>query len=79
MDKVIFWKESASEAFAQNGIKDNEFSFEVTSEQKEYLEEGHLKELDDWCDEHFDQIPHTVKFEPFFNGVEDVFTCECYF
>ena len=78
MDKVIFWKESASEAFAQNGVKDNEFSFEVTSEQKEYLEE-HMEELDDWCDEHFDQIPHTVRFEPFFNGVEDVFTCECYF
>ena len=79
MDKVIFWKESASEAFAQNGVKNNEFSFEVTSEQKEYLEEGHLKELDNWCYQHFKMIPDTVRFEPFHNGVEDVYTCECYF
>lgn len=79
MNKVNFeWKESASEAFAQNGVKDNEFEFEVTEQQKDYLEE-HMEELDGWCNSHLDKIPHTVRFEQFFNGVEDAYTCECYF
>lgn len=78
MNRISDWKESASEAFAQNGVKDNEFYFEVTTEEKDYIEE-HMEELDGWCNNHFEMIPHKVRFEPFFNGVEDVYTCECYF
>ena len=78
MNTLNHWKESASEAFTQNGVKNNEFYFEVTAEEKDYLEE-HLEELDSWCNNHFDKTPDTVRFEPFFNGVEDCFTCECYF
>lgn len=79
--KVNQWKESAGMAFEQNEkyIKENnEFYFEVTTEQKDYLEE-HMEELDEWCNNTLEMIPHTVEFEPFWNGVEDVYTCDCYF
>ena len=79
MNRISDWKESASDALAQNGVNDNEFSFEVTSEQKEYLEEGHLVEVDGWCNQNINMIPHTIKFEPFWNGTEDAYTCDCYF
>lgn len=78
MNSISDWKESASMALTQGGIVGSEFSFEVTSEQKEYLE-GHLEELDGWCNQNIEMIPTTVKFEPFQNGTEDAYTCDCYF
>ena len=78
--KVTQWKESAGESFAQNSenaIKNCEFYFEVTTEQKEYLEE-HFEELDGWFNVQFGLVPHTYKFEPFWNGTADVYTCEAY-
>lgn len=56
----------------------NELSFEVTEGQKEYME-SHMDEVDEKLESRFDEAPHTVRFEPFFNGVEDAFICECYF
>lgn len=79
MNRISDWKESASMALSQIGVNNNEFSFEVTQAQKEYLEEGHLKELDEWCNRHIEMIPTTVRFEPFWNGTEDAYTCDCYF
>ena len=54
-------------------------SYFVSSNGKEYLEEGHLVEVDGWCNQNINMIPHTIKFEPFWNGTEDAYTCDCYF
>lgn len=76
------WKDSFMESFSHNGEHCKEtdfFSFEVTHDQKEYLEDSHCVPVDDMCDEYFGKEPHTIKFEPFWNGMEDVYTCDCYF
>lgn len=56
----------------------NELSFEVTEGQKEYME-SHMDEVDEKLGRKFGEAPHTIRFEKFFNGSEDVYTCECYF
>lgn len=78
MNNVKFWQESANESFADNGVRNNKFMFEVTEPQKDYLEE-HMEELDEWCNNHVGKIPHTVRFDSFWTGVEDLYDCECYF
>ena len=83
MSKIMInrWKDSANESFAQNGMMINPnaptISFEITVGQKEYLE-NHISEVNEWCDDKFGVTPHEVKFEPFWNGMEDVYTCDCY-
>lgn len=77
------WKDSASESFANNGEHAKEsgcFTFEVTAEQKEYLEDN-INEIDEFCkdEDHFGEETASIRFEPFFNGEDEVFTCECYF
>lgn len=81
MSRISDWKESAEESYAQNlkkAVENSEFSFEVTEEQKEHLEENHFVELDGWFSCHFGFVPHTYRFEKFWNGTEDVYTCEAY-
>ena len=76
------WKDSASMSWSANekeARKNGYFTFEVTAEQKEHLEKNHVKEVDEWCKNNFGEETVAIKFEPFFNGTEDVYTCECYF
>lgn len=71
------WKDSASESFAQNGDnieKNGCFYFQITTEQKEYLEK-HISDIDDWCEQTIGEIPTTIMFEPF----DGEYTCDCYF
>lgn len=75
------WQESANMAYTHNAeeiVKNKEFFFEVNQAEKDYIE-SHMKELDEWCEEHFGEEPHTVRFEDSWNGVEKCFDCECYF
>lgn len=75
------WKDSAYLSLSNNEesiYKTGNFYFVVTTEQKEYLEDN-ISEIDDWCLSNMEDIPHTIKFEPFCDGTEDVFTCDCYF
>lgn len=62
-----------------NEIVDGELDIEFTSDQKEFLEDKHMKPLDDFCERRFQKTPHTYRFEPFFNGLDDVFICTAYF
>ena len=83
MNQLIIerWKDSFRDAFACNGEHCKEtgfFCFEITVEQKEYLED-HIELIDAMCEDYFDKVPHTIKFEPFNNGMEYVYTCDCYF
>ena len=78
---IEIWKESAGMSWTHNDssvVKTGYFPFEVTVEQKEYLE-SHISDIDTWCEKTIGVIPHTIKFEPFNNGIEDEFTCDCYF
>lgn len=75
------WRDSASESYAHNykhAIANHEFSFEVDEAEKDELEITNCVELDDWFEDHFKLVPHTYKFEQFWNGVEDVYTCNAY-
>ena len=75
------WKDSASLSLSSNHdsvVKNGSFYFELSVEEKEYLE-SHLNEIDEWCEIVFEKSPHTIVFEPFWNGVENVYTCNCYF
>lgn len=75
------WKDSASMSWSHNEksvIENGYFTFEITVEQKDYLE-SHINEIDEWCERVIGEAPVTIVFEPFWNGLEDVFTCDCYF
>lgn len=79
------WEDSFRESFAFNGEHSKEtgfFSFEITPDQKEYLEDHHARPVDDMCADEvfFGKAPHTIKFEEFNDGTEEgAYTCDCYF
>lgn len=68
-------------AAAENAIEivNGELDIEFTAEQKEFLEDKHMKPLDEFCERRFHKTPHTYQFESFFNGLDDVFICTAYF
>lgn len=72
--KAQQWVQSAELSNPLNG----EFFFEVTNEQKEYMED-HISEVDEKLKHMIGVVPHTIKFEPFWNGIEDGYMCECYY
>lgn len=78
---IMRWKDSAGMSWINNERSVAEtgyFTFEITVEQKEYLE-VHINKVDGWCEHTIGETPVAIKFEPFWNGMEDVFTCDCYF
>ena len=66
--KANMWYQSAEMAEFIN----NELTFEVTEEQKEYMQK-HMDEVYEKLD-----AVKRIDFEPFWNGVEDCFICTAY-
>ena len=74
--KAQQWIASAELA---NEIVDNEVSFEVTAEQKEFMQDDQMRCVDEFMEGRFSIVPHTYMFEPFWDGQDDVFICTAYF
>lgn len=65
---------------AEIGYVDDEgiLTFQVSEEQKEYME-SHMDEVDEKLKNKMLGIaPHTIRFEPFWDGEEDAYYCEVY-
>ena len=75
--EIMRWKDSAGEN-ENSVVKNGVFYFSITTEQKEYLE-SHIDEIDGWCERTIGEIPHTIRFEEDWDGLQKCFTCECYF
>lgn len=75
--KAEFWYQSAEIAQLNDGI----LYFEVSGEQKEYME-AHIDEVDVVLGRMFggenETVPHTIRFEKDWNGIEGCYTCEAY-
>ena len=67
--KAQQWYQSAEMVIKENCEK----TFEVTEEQKEYMED-HLNEVKKVLN-----YPYTIDFEPFWNGEEDAYFCTAYY
>lgn len=79
--EIMRWKDSAGESWSHNEEsvkKTGYFPFEITTEQKEYLE-SHINEIDGWCERTIGETPVTISFEQDNVDCEDGFDCECYF
>lgn len=74
MNRIENWYQSAELAEMIEG----ELTFEVTNEQKVWME-SHMTEVDEKFENKFGVVPHTIYFEPFWNGEEDCFTCTALF
>lgn len=59
-------------------IEDGVIYFEVSPEQKEYMEK-HMWDVDEQFEWRYDAVVDSIEFEPFWNGVEDCFTCEVHY
>jgi hypothetical protein len=75
MNRKEMWYQSAEIAEAKDGI----LYFEVSKEQKEYME-SHMDEVDKKLARKsgIDLPPHTIRFEKDWNGEEECYTCEAY-
>ena len=61
-------------------IINGELDILFNQEQREYLEDMHMKPLDEFCERRFDKMPHTYKFEEFNDGTDDeVYLCTALF
>ena len=76
MKNLLKDNESWLESVENTEMLEGKVSFEVTKEQKEYME-NHMDEVDEELEDMFDVVPNTIYFEPSCN--ENCFTCTAVF